>query len=162
LQRRAAADVDKLVDDRRHRSRRIELVRAGGTEERLDLDQVSPDQLSLGRALAVVVARPALDPAQEHRLWGTEQNDGVEVTVETALVGDGARDVQRRRAISCEELREMFLDPHVPVVPVAPARPARRVGIDRLEAAPGELRQHRRLAGARHAGHENPTHDKGA
>src|SRR5690348_13405792 len=145
-------------DQRFDRLCRVELDRAGGSEERLDLGEVGEDPLALLGALAERVARARGDPLEQHLRGRAQQHDLVEAVVEAALVRDRPRYEERRLALSPEQLVDPPLVPDVPAGLVRPRAPRLDVGLDGLEAAPRELGEHRRLAGAGHPSDEDPPH----
>jgi len=109
---------------------------------------VAEDEPALFDRLAVVVRRPALDPAQKYIGGRAQQDDRVELGVEPALVGHGSGQVQRRPALAREKLRDQILAPDVPADLFTPLTPGWLVGVHRLESASLEFQQRGGLARA--------------
>ena len=89
------ADLDEAVHHLVKRARRVELVCAGGPQQRLDGADMRTDQLPLERGLAEVVRRARRDPVEENLGRSAEQHDGVEAVVETSLIRDRPGHVER-------------------------------------------------------------------
>ncbi len=151
LRRGAARQPLQLVGQVRDRAPAVELDVGGSAEQRLHLPRAPADLLALGGVLAVVVAGARGDAGEQDVERGAEQHDAREAIAERALVLDGARDDDVRRAV--EETGHPGLVP-----PAVRQGPAVVVGVERAVPAPCELGEERRLPGAGHARDRDPRH----
>ena len=151
-----------LLNDDLDRLRCVDLVRAGRTQEGLDLHQVVEDEIAILAALPVVVRRPRRDAPKEHFRRRTEKNHGIESRVEPPLVRDRPGDVERRAVLPRKKLGDALLAPDVAAVGVRPLTPAPMIGVDDCEAPLLELCEGRGLARARHSRQQDPAHGEEA
>jgi len=126
----------------------IDLVRAGRTQQGLDVRDVVEDPLALVDRLAVIVRRPELDPAKKDVGGRAQEHDSIAALEEPALVRHRSRHVQGRLLLTVEQAANEFLVPHVSACLLRPPTPRGDVGLDNREARPRKFRERRRLSRA--------------
>lgn len=77
-------------------------MRASDPEQRFDLGEVGEDQFALLGHLPVVVGCSALDPVEHHVGGRAQEDDGIELRVEPALVGHRPGHVESHLATASE------------------------------------------------------------
>ena len=77
---------------------------------------------------------------QEDVLWCAQEHDRIEERVEASLIRDGSRHIERRSALTFEEVAHEVLTPDIAACRLRPLAPGMNVGLDDLEAVSRELR----------------------
>jgi hypothetical protein len=98
--RLAAPDFCELRNDIADRLRRIDLVCARATEQRLDFGSVPEDERTFLSRPALTVSRPGLDTTEQHVDRRAQEDHRVEPRVETALIRDGSGHVKSRPVVA--------------------------------------------------------------
>ena len=134
--------------------------RAAAAARRLDvLDDERAFGARTSRSRSSSLVPDALEEDVER---GGEQDDRVEARIEASLVRDRAGDEEEPLAVAVEQRGDPILAPAALDAGASRDRlllaPAALVGLDDRMAAPGELRQHRRLARPGHPCDEDDRH----
>src|SRR5829696_8578054 len=112
---------------------------------------MAQDEISIVRALPVVVRRPRGDPAKQNVGGRAKQNNSIELTVELTLVRHSPGDVEGWSALARQEFLDASLAPDVTAFRLRPLAPAPFIRLNHVEPTLRKLHQSCGLACARHA-----------